>query len=129
MKKTLTFTLFLLSASALASFNELECDGRSENKNVYLEIEQSFPSSNVFKRMLLSVSGESGQENHHYTVSSNRFSSFRRVQYQGSGIRLEVDLWPDTQPQWGRNYRAVLNSPDLNHGKAAVLDCQFPNAN
>lgn len=129
MKLMTTIALLLLSVSAFAAFNEIECDGNSGVKNVYLEIEQSFPTNNVFKRMVLAVSGNGAQENFQYTVTSRRYNGFNNIVYQGSALRLEVDLWPDTNPRWGRSYRAALISSDLNNGASAVMNCQFPNAN
>ncbi len=129
MKLILTIAFYLLSFSAFAGFNEIECDGNSGTKTVNLEIEQSFPTNNVFKRMLFSVSTGTSQANFQYTVTSNRYNGFRTILYQGSGVRLEVDLWPDSDPQWGRTYQATLSSPDLNNGSPASLNCQYPNAN
>ena len=129
MKLMTTIAFFLISISAFAGFNEIECQGNSGVANVYLEIEQPFPTNNVFKRMMLAVSSNGTQQNFQYTVSSRRYNGFNTILYQGGALRLEVDLWPDTNPRWGRSYRAALNSSDLNNGAAAVLNCQFPNAN
>ena len=129
MKFMTTIAFLLISVSAFAGFNEIECQGNSGTKNVYLEIEQPFPTSNVFKRMLLSVASNGAQENFQYTVTSRRYNGSNTILYQDGGLRLQVDLWPDINPRWGRSYRAALNSSDLNNGAAAVLNCQFPNAN
>jgi hypothetical protein len=129
MKIILTIAVGLLSFSAIAGFNEIECEGNNGLTNVYLEIEQPFPNTSVFKRMLLSASTASTQENFQYTVTSNRYNGFRNIVYQGSRLRLDVDLWPDFEPRWGRNYRAILSSSDINNGINSILNCYFPNAN
>ena len=125
MKLLLMTALFLITSTTYAAFNELECEGTSANKNVFLEIEQSFPSSNVFKSVQLSLD----EETFYYQVTLNTHSGFNQFNYQGSGLRLEVDLWPVSQPRWGSTYLATLSSPDLNHGSRLTLNCQFPNAN
>lgn len=128
MKYILTLTIYLFSVTSYASFNEIECEGTSGSKNIILEIEQPFPANGVFKRVNLTISTESDQEDFKYTATTSRFD-LRNIIYQGSGLRLEVDLWPDNDPRWGRNYSAILNSPDLNQGSGAFINCQFPNAN
>ena len=125
MKFLLMTALYLITSNTYAAFNEIECEGTSAKKNVFLEIEQSFPSSNVFKSVRLSVNEETFQ----YQVTFNTYGGFRQFNYQGSGLRLEVDLWPDSQPRWGSTYQATLSSPDLNHGSKLTLNCQFPIAN
>jgi hypothetical protein len=125
MKFLLMTALFLITSTTYAAFNELECEGTSDNKNVIFEIEQFFPSSNVFKSAQLSVNGETFQ----YQVTFKNHGGFNQLNYQGSGLRLEVDLWPDSHPRWGSIYQATLSSPDLNHGTRLTLNCQFPNAN
>jgi hypothetical protein len=125
MKFLLITALFLITSNTYAALNEVECEGTSANKNVFLEIEQSFPSSNVFKSAQLSVNEQTFQ----YQVTFNNYRGFNQLNYQGSGLRLEVDLWPDSYPRWGSTYQATLNSPDLNHGPRLTLNCLFPNAN
>lgn len=128
MKMLITIALLLVSVPSFASFNEVECRGYSESKNVYIEVEQSFPTNNVFKRMILAIASNGGQENFQYTVTSRRYNGFNNIIYNDVGLRLEIDLWPDTNPRWGRYYRATLNSVVLGNGMVR-LDCQFPNAN
>lgn len=128
MKFILTAYLLLISTFALAGFNEIECEGSSRDQQIDFEIEQPLSTNTVFRRAALSISTTSGQENFQYTASVTRYG-LRSIIYQGAGLRLEVDLWPDNQPRWGRSYRAILNSFDLNQGTAAFIDCQFPNAN
>jgi hypothetical protein len=128
MKMLIMIALLLVSVPSFASFNEVECRGYSGSKNVYLEIEQSFPTNNVFKRMLLSLHSNGTQENFQYTVTSRRYNGFNNITYHDVGLRLEVDLWPDANPRWGRYYRAILQSSALGNG-IANLECQFPNAN
>lgn len=128
MKIILALTLGLFSATAFPAFNELECDGTSKAKMINLDVEQPFPANGVFKRVDLSVSDDSGRENFHYTATTSRYG-LRTIIYQGADLRLEVDLWPDNEPRWGRSYRAILNSFEINAGSAVYLNCQFPNAN
>jgi hypothetical protein len=112
MKLLLMTAVYHITSNTYAAFNEIECEGTSANKN-------------VFKSVRLSVNEETFQ----YQVTFNTLGGFRQFNYQGSGLRLEVDLWPDSLPRWGSTYQATLSSPDLNHGSKLTLNCQFPIAN
>jgi hypothetical protein len=128
MKIILTLSLYLISSTVFASMNEIECDGTNKTKMINLEVEQPFPSNSVFKRVNLSISDDNTQENFKYTATTSRFG-LRTILYQGADLRLEVDLWPDSEPRWGRNYQAILNSFEINEGSGLYINCQFPNAN
>lgn len=129
MKKTLTLALSLISLSAFANFNEVECTGKIENKTVTLEIEQPFPQDSYFREVTLNVEADGTVEDFQYSVTARRNRGFNHIVYQGGGFFLDLDLWPDNQPRWGRTYRAQLRTQDLGNGSMATLDCQFPFAN
>jgi hypothetical protein len=63
-----------------------------------------------------------------YFVTSRGSNSFNRVTYFGSGLFLEIDLWPDNRPQWGRNYRSTLRATDIQNPEIQNVNCTFPNA-
>lgn len=128
MKKSLLLALCLMSSSVFASFNEVECTVTHNNQEIFLEIEQSFPSSSVFKRALMTVTEAGAEKEFNYTVIARRSAGFNTIQYSGGGIRLEVNTWPDNTPRWGRNYRSTLVSSDLQNTNISNVECQFPNA-
>lgn len=128
MKKSMILALCLMSTSVFASFNEVECTVTQGTKEIFLEIEQSFPPSSVFKRALLTVTEAGADKEFNYTVTARRSGGFNTIQYTGGGIRLEVNTWPDNSPRWGRNYRSTLTSSDLANTTISNVDCTFPNA-
>lgn len=129
MKLFLAAVMTLLSVSGYAAFSEVECEGHNGVKSIYVEIEQPFPSTSVFRRVLVEVSTPQTRENYYHTVSLNRYGGFSIVNYQGAGFRMQLDLWPDNQPRWGRTYSATLVSSNINGGLSSSLFCRFPNAN
>lgn len=129
MKKTLILALFVISLSAFANFNEIECSGKFENKTVALEIEQPFPQESYFRDVLLKVESENSADEFSYTVTARRNGGLNHIIYQGRGFFMDLDLWPDNRPRWGRTYRAQLRSQDLADGSMATMDCQFLSAN
>lgn len=129
MKKTLTLALSLVSISAFANFNEVECTGKNSDKNIVVEIEQPFPNDSYFRDVLLKVESENTADEFSYSVTARRNSGFSHIVYQGGSFFLDLDLWPDNQPRWGRSYRAQLRTQDLGNGSMTTLDCQFPFAN
>lgn len=120
-------TMLILSLTASAAWNEVECSGKLEGKVIRLEIEQSFPNGSHFKRAELTISENGANETHRFTVGRRNFG-LNRIQYSGAGLRLEVDLWPDQQPRWGRRYDGTLLSSVLGNKYIRGFRCQFPNA-
>lgn len=126
----LTFTVFfaLLSSLSFASFNEVECEGKFDNKEIYFEVERPFPTTSVFKRAQLTVTEEGTQKVFDYTLTSRRNVGFNEINYIGGGVRLEVNTWPDNIPRWGRDYRGTLRAYDIGNDYIRNLTCRFPNA-
>jgi hypothetical protein len=128
MKKSIALALCLLSSSAFAFINEVECTATQGTKEIFLEIERPFPSSSIFKQALITVTENGAEKEYNYAVVARRGGGINKLQYTGGGIRLEVDLWPDNSPRWGRNYRSTLISSDLGNSTISNVDCNFPNA-
>lgn len=128
MKKSLVLALCLMSSSVFAFINEVECTAKQNNKEIFFEIEQPFPTGSVFKRALLTVTEDGADKEFNYTVTSRRSMGFNSITYTGGGIHLDVDMWPDSTPRWGRNYRATLRSSDLQNANLSNVECNFPNA-
>ncbi len=127
MKHFLTAAIFLLSFSAFAQFNEVECEGKTDGKDFVFEVEEPFPSNMVFKSAKLIVNEANNEESvFDYNVTSRRTRGFNYITYTGGGVRLEVDLWPDSSPRWASTYRSVINSSDLAN-KNITVSCRFPN--
>lgn len=118
--------LFLLtfSFSSFAFFNELECDSSMSSSRISVEVEEPFPTGSTFRWTRVFVDNNTFT----YNVTVRRSGGFNQIQYWGGGIRLEVDLWPDTNPQWGRTYRGSMTSSDVRDGASIPLSCRFPNA-
>lgn len=127
MKFIAILSFVLISLSAEAAWNEVECDGRVGEKIIRLEIEESFPNGSIFKRALLTVTENGSQKSHRYTVSRRTFG-LNRWEYNGAGLRLDVDLWPDRFPRWGWSYSGTLLSSVLGNQYIRGFRCQFPNA-
>jgi len=106
----------LMSTLAFANFNDFECDFRTQdNKSVSVDIESSFGGSQ--KRMNLRIDSNNNQEEYSYWVFSRYNRAFNEIEFLGSGNRLEIDLWPDQAPRWGRRYRANFSSMDLENNR------------
>lgn len=128
MKKMIASALCLLSFSAMASFNDVECEGTLKEKEIYFEIESSFPTGSVFRRANLIITENGSDSESFYTLTSRVSPGFNTITFNGAGLRLEIDTWPDSSPRWGRDYRATLTSSKLGSNQTAKLTCQFPNA-
>lgn len=129
MKTSMALLLCLLSSSVFAFVNEVECTGTYGTKEIDLLVEQPFPSSSVFKRAVMTVSDNGVESEFNYTLTSRFSSGFNTVTYTGGSLRLEVNIWPDNRPQWGKRYRSTLNSSDVTNATISNLYCNFPNAN
>ena len=129
MKLFLATAILLLSASSYAAFSEVECEGFNGSNKIYVEIEQPFPSTSVFRKVLVEVTTSEARQIFSYSATLNRRSGFSLVTYQGADFRMKLDLWPDNQPRWGRSYSATLISSKINGGIASSLYCRFSNIN
>lgn len=127
MKLMTMILMMIFSISSFAAWNEVECEGKVDDKIVRVEIEQSFPNGSHFKRAELTITTDGANETHNYTVSRRSFG-FNRIVYTGAGLRLEVDLWPDQRPRWGMRYDGALLSSVLGNQYIRGFRCHFPNA-
>ena len=115
--------VLLLPLSSYA-INEVECSGRdSSNQRVVFEIEQSWGGSIRDARLLIYSDSTNNPEETVYRIFNMRPQN-RRMLYSGTdGVRLEIDIFPDRAPRWGRSYRAQLSA---SHEHVSGLSCRFP---
>lgn len=122
--KTLSLLIALFSTTAFASFNDFECNFQGQNgEQIKVEVERSY--SPGMKRINLTQTTDQSVDRFTYFTSA-RIDNMNRIQYWGGGIDLEIDLWPDHRPQYGRFYRSEFRSMDINDGRAFYnIYCQF----
>lgn len=126
MKSFLAISFLIISLPSFASFNEVECTGKIGDKVISFEVEQAFPRYSTSRRANLIVEDNGSQLAYDYNlmiVPSHR----NNIKYFGSGLTLDIDLWPDQSPRWGRNYRSELSSSDLGSSGFSRVNCTFPN--
>lgn len=121
MKITLVLFSLFYCFSSFANFNEFECQGKIQDKTVFVEIEQAFPQGTYFKNARLTV----GNDSFDYTVSTRVSRAFNNVEYISSGFKLEIDFWPDQSPRWGQTYKGRLVSSELSNQSLDRLSCSF----
>lgn len=121
----LTLFLVFLTSFVHAAFNDFECELRTyDQKNVEINVESQFGSGMRTVRML--VSSDNGVDTFNYYVTSRYNRGFNEIEYFGGGMRLEIDLWPDTAPRWGRSYRAEFSSMDLDsNSRYSNILCRY----
>ncbi len=107
---------FSLSAAA----NELEC----VTDSVTFVVRGSAPGNGNYKEAELRFS-ENGQDRKvNYLVSTT--TGLQRVEYQARGFKLSVDIWPDSEPEWGTVYPGLLLSSAIRNAPAVLVDCRYP---
>jgi hypothetical protein len=122
MKMLMLVLSLSFSFSAFAFYNDLECDGYSaQGQRALIEVERGFGGSMRDARTIVyGARGTNPVETRYRIYSARRFGS--RIEYIGDGgFRLEVDVFPDQSPRWGRTYWAHFQG--LNG-----LRCRYPNA-
>ncbi len=124
MKTLFVSGLMLLSVSAMAAFNEVECQGRMDTSKVEVEVEDW--GNWAAKDATVTVTTDGTRVGKTYSVSTYAPTGFNHVRYSAAGFELDIDFWPDRGPQWGRSYRADFRSQDLGN-KTLRLNCRFPN--
>lgn len=123
MKRLLALFLALTSLSAFA-MNEVDCDGQNSDQNqVRFQIDQGWGSSIRDARLWVYDTPGSEPEETLYRMWNIQGRN-NRIIYSGSdGIRLDVELFPDRVPRWGRRYRATLS---VRSDRVGILSCRFP---
>lgn len=109
--------LLITSSFAMATFNDFECDfTTSDGMNVSVEIESQRGAG--MRRATIAVRNNGEVDYYNYYVNSRYNRAFNEIRYFGGGMDLEIDLWPDAQPRWGRSYRADLRTWDLGNNSS-----------
>ena len=113
--------VFTLSTFAFAGFNDFECEFNTRSGgSVMVEVEQSFGGGSS----RINVITDSDRRD--YWVSRRYNRGLNEIEFFGGGIRLEIDLWPDTVPRWGRTYRADFNSWDIDNNVSYYnINCRY----
>jgi hypothetical protein len=125
MKLILAFALTLSSISAMASFTEVECSGKLDDKSFMLEIEEPFPRGSILREVRLHVTEDGSMTTHRYRIHYTRSWSIYRTIFSGPGINFEFEHWPDYRPQWGRSYQNSRLVADKLGKEARNLTCQY----
>jgi hypothetical protein len=121
MKLITTTLLVLFSYSSFAFRNEVECVGLTPSRQrILVEIERGLGPILDGAVTIYGARGENTRYTRHQIFQTRRFGN--RIQYFGDlNFNLEIDLWPDQAPRWGRTYRGVFNN-------LGGLNCRYPNA-
>jgi hypothetical protein len=126
MKLIMLMTTLMFSFSALAYLNEVECEKVSRHQQVRVEIERPFPANSMTKEAKLYITQDGYERLYHSRVMTYRSRGFSDVRYEGGGLQLEVNFWPDQRPQQWRTYKGRLISFHLGNRYLHDLDCKFP---
>ncbi len=107
----------IMASSVQANINDFECEFVTDaDKKVEVVIERPFGGSTM-RDATMSVSSEEDFAVYNYYVSARFRRSFNRLKFSGANFDLEVNLWPDQRPRWGRTYRSEFRSWDLDEGR------------
>lgn len=127
MKKILCLSLLTLSVSAFAFVPEVECELRQPERTILIEIEQPFPNSSIYRHAKVTVVKDGKESVEESTVTARMPRGFKEINYTGIDLNLNVDLWPDSIPRWGRTYKGtVYSSTILGNQRIYDLECRYP---
>ncbi|MFP5490192.1 MAG: hypothetical protein ACLGG0_01730 [Bacteriovoracia bacterium] len=120
--KIFALILTLFSFSAFASFNDVECSGTVRNGDrARVEVERGFGGSMRDARVVIFGARGTNPRVFNYRIFQIRKFGTMLEFVGDSNFRLEVDLFPDQSPRWGRTYRGQMR--DMFN-----VSCRFPNA-
>lgn len=123
--KVLILNFLLFFSMTAFAINEVECYGfNSDGERVDLEIETGWGGS-VRDSKLVTYPQNSAPESTFYQVYNSRPQN-RRILFTGvNGYRLEIDLFPDAVPRWGRTYNSHFSVAGSSYNG---MNCRFPQA-
>lgn len=124
----LILCLILLSLSS-ASFGiiEVECQGSDGMGGTLIVSVDGVFSRTTFKPTLLVHRKPSATKTYNYTLNFYPVStSAPRAFYQGAGLTVDVDLWPDLRPRWGKTYFGRVTAEAFGNRTVLGVPCRFP---
>ncbi len=127
MKTILAMIIMSLSASAFAFMTEVECELILRDKTVIVEIEQPFPETSIYRQAKVIVVKDGVESSEESTVSARMSLGIKEINYFGSKLNMNVNLWPDSRPRWGRTYQGTIYSSDIaGNERISNMECRFP---
>lgn len=122
--KALLISLILLPLGAQASLNDFECSFTAyDGSDVLVEVQRSTMVGS--KRIDVTVNSDEGIQRHQFFAFASINNATRRLEYRGGGIDLEIDLWPDARPRYGRTYRSEFQSYEVDNGRFNNIYCRY----
>ena len=122
MKLVLVHLIF--SSVAFAGTNEVSCEGFGlSQERVHFDIEQGWGTQVRDAHLYTYENGPTSPTQTDYRVFNDRLQNRRWVYSGNEGVRLEVDVFPDTEPKWNKTYRATLS---ISSDGLRRLYCRFP---
>lgn len=124
MKFILATLIFALTFSAFA-MTEVECTGRQQGTDVRIDIQGRYNQGYFKDATLWTKTNGTITTTRHSLNYRAPWGGLNRAEYSSAKLRVEVDLWPDPAPRWGRTYfgtawvSALARTP-------VRLQCRFP---
>jgi hypothetical protein len=125
--KLLLGLILLIASSVTFAVIEVECQGSDGLGGSFIVSVDGVFSRTTFKPTLLVHRTSSATKTYNYTlnffpVSTNAPRAF----YQGAGLTVDVELWPDLRPQWGKTYYGRVTAEALGNRTVTGVPCRFP---
>ena len=126
MKTLLGLHLLIFSSIAFAVI-EVECQGNDHQGGTFTVSIDGVFSRTTFKPTYLVVRNPRETKTFNYTLNFYPVSpNAPRAYYQGAGLTVDVELWPDLRPQWGKVYFGRVTSEALGNRTYTGVPCRFP---
>lgn len=121
--RLLALALSLGTPLALANSNDVECTRQNnDGTRVAFSVERGWGTQVRDAHLYEYADGSNTPTVTDYRIWGQRVQNKRWV-YSGDRIRLEVDVFPDPQPRWNKNYRGYLSQSYASDG---IMICKFP---
>ena len=111
MKFLASILAVTFSIPAFAYFNEVECIGRANKKNVLIEVERFSHNPCTISHMTIEENGSI--KNFSYDMTMRYQQGPSSVRYESRGFTLELDFSPHPIPEYGYTYAGKLFSREV----------------
>jgi hypothetical protein len=130
MKKLILLTIVsLFSHLSFAYMNDIECESRFTDQNYDFRINVVRPMSPGPWRQTEVQTFLNGHlvRTDFFNLTFFNNQGFNNLRFWGQGVDLQIDLWPDRVPQFGRYYSARFSNVSILSNKPFTsIDCRFP---
>lgn len=116
--------MLLMGSLSTFAFSEIRCENSRFGGEIEVDLDLDLWGSNDAARATLEVGQNGSRTVYQFTMLRRRVSPMFNVEFFGSGVDLEINLWPDRVMRPLKYYDAKVRTRELG---TIRMECQYWN--